>query len=292
MAGRSRKPRQILRRLLLAGCVAAYFPAADAAANEVCRYTGETNYSGHVDISADVAASDGVTKIDVTVALEMKTLIWLRFQYLVEEISTWRGGELASVAVNFRSLINNHIVRQRWDEFRSGAAGWDGYRVQSKTLAEFRGKHPGFVRHWDPSAFGTPWLGDYPSASAERREDLDLPRVPLAPTLRPPLAMAFYWVRYLPADGQQVLVFLPGLGREHFVDLPITAAAWGSGTAWQALVRHPELSETPASTAMAWTSPDNHLQQLAYELHGPLGTATGVIHPAGCEGVPVVPAGR
>ena len=97
--------------------------------------------------------------------------------------------------MNSRYLIGNHIVRQQWDYFQRGADGLQAYRVQAKTLADFRRRHPGFIQHWDPATFGQPWLDDYPAVSPERRIDLDLKGAPLPSALRPPLAMAFYWVR-------------------------------------------------------------------------------------------------
>jgi hypothetical protein len=160
-------------------------------------------------------------------------------------------------------------------------------RVQAKTLADFRLKHPGFVRHWDPATFGQPWLNDYPAASPERRADLDLKGV--SPKLRSPLALAFYWIRWLPPGGQDVPVFLPGFKADKLVDLPITAAPWAGGTLWRTPLRYPALSETPTSTATAWTSPDGHLLQLAFDLHEPRGSARGLIRQTGCEGSSVMP---
>jgi hypothetical protein len=86
-------------------------------------------------------------------------MLWLRIHYLVEEISTWRAGEMERLAVNTRYLVGEHIVRQQWDTFqRSRGGGLLAHRVQAKTLADFRRRHPGFVRHWDPATFGSPWL--------------------------------------------------------------------------------------------------------------------------------------
>jgi hypothetical protein len=99
-----------------------------------------------------------------------------------------------------------------------------GERVQAKTLEDLHRRHPGFVQHWDPTSFGQPWLRDFPSAPPERRIDLDLHASPLPPALRSPLALAFYWVRWLPRAGQDVPVFLPGFKGERLVEVPVLPA--------------------------------------------------------------------
>lgn len=270
--------------LLLAGVAAAQLCMVDAAAGEVCRFAGTTDYAGHVAVTTDVAATDGVTRVDVGLTFEATTMLWLHIHYLVEEVSAWRAGELESVAVNNRYIVDGHIVRQQWDDFQRGTDGLQARRVQGKSLAEFRRRHPGFAQHWDPAAFGRPWLHDYQSASPARRPDLDLSPIPSG--LRSPLAMAFYWVRWLPHGGQDIPVFLPGFKAERPVELPITAASSAGGMLWRAPLRYSALSVRPASTATAWTSPDGHLLQLAFELHGPRGSARGLIHQEGCKGVP------
>src|SRR5215472_12209402 len=193
--------------------------AVGASAAEVCRYTGSTDYDGRVAVTTDVTESNGITRIDVAGDFEATTMFWYRIHYLLEEVSTWRGGELQSVSMNSRYLLGDHVVRQSWDDFRRGGDGLQAYRVQGKTLADFRLKHPGFARHWDPATFGQPWLRDYPSAPPERRADLDLTRAPAG--LRSPLALAFYWIRWLPRGEQTVPVFLPGFKQERLVELPI-----------------------------------------------------------------------
>jgi hypothetical protein len=277
-------------RLLLAGVVAAQSCIVDASAGEVCHFAGTTNYAGRVAVATNVAAADGVTRVDVAVTFEATTILWLHIHYLVEEISFWRAGELESVAVNNRYFVGGHIVRQQWDDFHRGPDGLHGYRVQAKTLADFRRRHPGFVQHWDPATFGWPWLHDYQSASPERRPDLDLKGSPLPTGLRSPLAMAFYWVRWLPRVGQNVPVFLPGFKAERLIELPIAGASWTGGMLWRTPLRYPALSKRAPSTATAWTSADGHLLQLAFELHGSHGVARGLIHQEGCDGIPVEPA--
>jgi hypothetical protein len=191
------------RRLgCLASSIAVWLCRAEAFAAEVCHFTGTTDYAGHVTVTTDAAATAGVTRIDVAAAFESTTMFWLGVRYLIEEVSTWRAGHLESVAVNSRYLLGNYIVRQQWDKFERSADGFQAHRVQAKTLADFRLRHPNFVQHWDPATFRQPWLDDYQSASPERRADLDLRGSPLPSGLRSPLAMAFYWIRWLPRGDQ------------------------------------------------------------------------------------------
>jgi hypothetical protein len=271
---------------LLACAFAVRSCMADASAAEVCRFAGSTDFAGHVAVTTNVAQADGVTKVAVAVRFEATTMVWRHIRYLTEEVSTWRGEMLQDVAVNSRYLVGEQIVRQQWDSFQRGPNGLQAYRVQAKTLADFRLHHPGFVQHWDPATFGQPWLGDYKSASPERRADLDPKVSPLPAGLRSPLAMAFYWVRWLSHDGQVVPVFLPGFKTDQLLELPVTASSSTGGILWRAPLRYPALSETPPSVATAWTSPDRHLQQLAFELHGSYGSARGLIAQQGCEGIP------
>jgi hypothetical protein len=212
--------------------------------------------------------------------------------YLMEEVSSWRDGELQSVAVNSRYLVGDHVVRQTWDDFHRGSDGLQAYRVQGKTLADFRRQHPKFAQHWDPETFGQPWIHDYQSALPERRPDLDLSDSPLPSGLRSPLALAFYWVRWLPPGEQTVPLFLPGFKKERLVDLPIAAVPSSGGTVLQAPLRHAAFSERPVSVATAQISPDRHLLRLAFEVHGTRGSGRGLIIANGCDGKPVVPTGR
>ena len=260
-----------------------------AAAAEVCRYTGSTDYDGHVAVTTDVSESDGVTRVDVAGMFEATTMFWLRIHYLLEEVSTWRDGELQSIAVNSRYLIGDHVVRQSWDDFHRDSDGLRAYRVQGKTLADFRRQHPKFAQHWDPTAFGQPWVRDYQLASPERRPDLDFTGSPLPSGLRSPLAMAFYWVRWLPRGEQSVPIFLPGFKKDRFVDLPIVAVPSSGGAVWQSPLRHSAFSERPVSVATAHISPDRHLLRLAFDVHGSRGSGRGLITEDGCDGKPVVP---
>jgi hypothetical protein len=277
--------------LLFASVVAIHLCSIAAPAAEVCRFSGTTDYSGRVAVITRVAASSGVTQVDVAATFDSSAMFWLRVHYLVEEVSSWRNGQLEGVAVNTRYLVGNHIVRQQWDEFQRGADGLHAYRVQAKNLADFQRRHPGFIQNWDPARFGQPWLNDYPAASPERRVDLDLKGAPLPAQLRSPLAMAFYWVRWLRHGRQDVPVFLPGFKTERLVELPIASAGSPSGTLWQASLHYPTLRDSPSSTAQVLISPDRHLLKIEFELHTFQGSGEGLITQEGCAGAPVVQAG-
>jgi hypothetical protein len=276
-------------RPLLAGSVALLLGTADASGAEVCRFAGTTDPSGQIGVTADVTSTNATTRVDVAVSFETTTIRWFQIRYLVQEVSIWRAGELETVGVNTRYLVGGHIVRQLWDLFQREKDAMLAYRVQAKTLADFRRRHPDFVRHWDPSMFGQPWLDDYPSASPERRADLDLKNSPLPPKLLSPLALAFYWARWLPPGGDDVSVFLPGFKADNMVNVQITSGAWSGGTLLQTPLRYPALSKTPTSIARAWMSFDRHLLQLALDLHESRGAATGLMTQKDCQGAPVVP---
>jgi hypothetical protein len=278
--------------VLIGSVVAAQLCTVRTSAAEVCRFAGDTDFAGHVAVTTDVTVANDVTTVDVALRFDSTTMFWLHIHYLLEEVSTWRAGEVQTVAVNSRYLVGDHIIRQQWDNFQRATDGLQAYRVQAKTLADFRRRHPGFVQYWNPATFGQNWLRDYPSASPERRADLDLKGSPLPSGLRSPLAMAFYWVRWLPQGGQDVPVFLPGFKADRLVDLPISAVSVSGGTLWQAPLRYPALSRRPISTAAARTSSDRHLLQLAFELHDQRGSARGLINQQGCDGNSGVAADR
>jgi hypothetical protein len=86
-----------------------------------------------------------------------------------------------------------------------------------------------------------------------------------------------------------VPVFLPGFKADRLAVVPIAGTPSAGGMLWRAPLRYPALSERPASTATALTSPDGHLLQLAFQLHGARGSARGRISQEGCEGAPVMP---
>jgi hypothetical protein len=258
---------------------------------EVCQFAGTTDHAGRVTVKTDVTAVGEQTNVDVVLKFDSTMMFWIPIHYLVQETSRWRATELESVAVNIRYLVGDHIVRQLWDQFQRDQNGLQAKRVQGKTLAEFQIKHPGFVKHWDPGRFGQSWLGDYAFASPERRADLDLNGSPLPAHLRSPLAMAFYWIRWLPSRGEDVTVFLPGFKADRLVHLPIAGVPSATGMVWQAPLHYPVLASSPVSTARAWTSPDGHLQRLAFEVHERRGSAQGQVVQEGCQGAPIAPIG-
>ncbi len=110
-------------RLLLTCMSAARLCTIDASASEVCRFAGATDGAGHVAITTDVTATNGVTRIEVEMTFETTGMFWLPIHYLVDEISTWRTGEMEGVAVNTRYLVGDHIVRQQWDTFQRSPDG-------------------------------------------------------------------------------------------------------------------------------------------------------------------------
>jgi hypothetical protein len=213
------------------------------------------------------------------------------WRYLYQEIGTWRGGELQSVGVNHRYSLAGSIRRQQWDLFNRTPAGMMAYRVQAKTLADFEAKHPGFVRHWQPSSFGQPWLPDYASAQPERRADLDLPAAAMAPGLGTPLTLAFYWVRWSGPQDRTVPVFLPGFKKHSRADVRVQSLGVEANGLLhlRSTVRHPQLSETEVSTGDAWVSPDHRLARVTFDAHGDHGSAQGDLRLDGCQGDPVPP---
>ena len=265
-------------------------PPLRARAEEICRFAGTTDYDGRVAVLAEAAAVDGAVRVDVRLQFDATPMWFVHTHYLMQEISLWRPDGLALLAVNRRYSSNGRIVRQQWDVFERAADGLAAHRVQGKTLAGLRRAHPGFAQHWDPATFGQSWLQDFPRAGAERRPDLDLGGAPV--TLRPPLALAFYWLRWLPPAGGLVPVFLPGFKAQKRVDLPIgppTPVGVGQSVR-RAPLHHPALSRGEASTALAWVSADRHVLQLALDLHGWGRHARGLIRLEGCTGAPPLPA--
>lgn len=256
-----------------------------AGAAEVCRYEGTASHSGHVAVRTEASSAGGLVTVDATLALTAS--MWLfDVQYLMQETSTWRGGEVQGIAVNTRYSLDGRIKRQQWDVWARSPAGLEARRIQGKSLDDMARQHPGFAAHWPVAAFGQPWLQDWERAAPDRRPDLDLRPAP--PGVRPPLALAFYWSRWLPRAGGGVPVFLAGFKRDALAGIAFgAAAADGGGEVWRGPLRHAALGVRPASTVAAWVSADAHLQQLAFDVHAPLGSGEGVVRALGCTGTAV-----
>ena len=261
--------------------------APAVAGAETCRFAGTTSQNGHLAVQTTTAQAAGLTTVGVTV--EFTIHAWMTdYRYLGQEITTWRGTELQSIALNQRSLADGDIKRQQWDVFTRAGPRLDAYRVQAKHLADFRQRHPGFVAHWPPANFAQPWLDDYRRAGAERRPDLDLP----AAGARTPLAFAFYWSRFLPPAGTRVAVVLPSFKQNKVTTLDLAAAVQGEGwLRWSTELHHPSLEASPASLAAAWVSPDHYLLQLGVDLHTSWASGRAMLRAEGCEGIQIMPDG-
>ncbi len=256
---------------------------------ESCRFSGSTNHDGRIVVRTDVTERDGLLTVDVALSISASVLLY-GVQVLTEEISTWRNAELQSVAVNGRTVVDGTIKRQQWDVFVRDAGGLQARRVQAKRLEDFVRRHPGFVGHWSLAGFGQPWLTDYAGAAPEVRPDLSLPASAIPRGLRSPLALAFYWSRFLPPDGGSAPLFLPGFKHDARADIAFAPAIAGEGwRRWVAPLRHPGLEDGSASTAAVWVSPDHYLMQLAFDVHAHLGTGRALLRTEGCQGLQVAP---
>ena len=264
--------------------LASFLVASGACATETCQYSGTTSYSGRVMVETIASSNNGEVTVNVTARLNAKSLLVFNVAYLHQEISVWRDGELRSVAVNHRYTLNGSIRRQNWDVFTRGPTGMTAYRAQAKTLTDFQDKHPGFVNHWALAAFGQPWLRDYPMAAPERRPDLDLPKAALAPGIGPPLAMAFYWMRW--AAPGSAPVFLPGFKQNPRIDVPVVLEGTdGAGTRhFRSVTRHPQLGDAPPSVGEAFVAADHQLRRIVFEAHGSRGKADGDLRLERCQG--------
>jgi hypothetical protein len=274
-----------------AWCAIAILVGRAAWADETCRYSGTTSYDGQVSVTTTAATANGGITVNVAARVKARSFGLIDWEYLYQEIGTWRDGELQSIGVNHRYSVIGSIRRQQWDLFKRTAAGMQAWRVQAKTLADFQTQHPGFVRHWSPASFGENWLPDYSAAPPERRADLDLPRERMPPGLGTPLLLAFYWVRWAGDQERNVPVFLPGFKHDSRADIRVDSP--GIETAGllhlHSSVRHPQLSETQVSTGDAWVSADHHLVRETFEARTDSASVHGALHLDGCQGVPPAP---
>ncbi|WP_419727931.1 hypothetical protein [Lichenicola sp.] len=265
--------------------------ASPAAADETCRFTGRTSYDGTLAIGAHTTIVAGALQIDVRLQLDANPLPLVHTHYVMQEVSAWSPQGVLWIAVNDRYRFDGHIVRQQWDVYRRVGDTLQGYRLQGKRLPEFERRHPGFVQHWNPARFGDDWLADYAKGAPDRRPDLDLTH-DLA-EVRVPLALSFYWLRLLPPGATTVSVFLPGFKEEKRAELAIGPSVPVSrgGTVRQAPIHYPYLSPTTPSTATVQLTPDHHIRQLMFDLHGVEHSARGVVAQTGCTGTPLPPEG-
>jgi hypothetical protein len=274
--------------LRLAWYAVAVLTSHAAWADETCRYSGTTSYDGQVRVQTTAASANGGITVDVAARVKARSFGLIDWQYLYQEIGTWRDGELQSIGVNHRYSVAGSIRRQQWDLFNRTPSGMQAWRVQAKTLADFEIKHPGFVHHWSSASFGENWLPDYAAAPPERRPDLDLPRESMPPGLGTPLLLAFYWVRWAGDQERKVPVFLPGFKHDSRADIRVDSLGLEPGGLrhFRSSVRHPQLSETRVSTGDAWVSADHHLVRETFEAHTDSASAQGELHLDGCQGVP------
>jgi hypothetical protein len=268
---------------IFAVLLAGVFAAGAARAAEVCHFAGTTDFAGRVSAASDVATANGTTTVNVTARFDGTWLVLFHVHYLSQEITTWRTGQLDMVAANIRYLIGDRVIRQQWDVFQRAHGGFEAYRIEGKTLAEFRRQFPRFAQHWIPTTFGQPWLGDFRRASPQRRRDLDLKQADTSPALQAPLALAFYWDRWLPRGTVDIPVFLPGFKHDRVAKLTVAAQGLDTRTA---SVLYSALSRTRPSMVTAWQSPGRQVTQLALDLSTRGQAAEGMIRQQGCQGTP------
>ena len=258
--------------------------------SETCRYEGKTSYGGRLSIIADAVARGNAVRVDVRLSLDAQPAPLFHTRYRMEEISDADANGIARLAVNNRYSVDGRLVRQGWDVFDRADAGLQAHRIEGKRAGEFARQHPRFARHWDPATFGQSWVDDFERASPERRADLDL--AAMSAFVRPPLALAFYWLGWLPDRAASVPVFLPGFKDQKRVDIAVGKTFSAAGALTRAApLRYPELSARVPSTATAWLSPGRQVLQLAFDLHGLQYSARATISALGCTGVLPLPPG-
>jgi hypothetical protein len=257
-------------------------------AEEVCRYSGTTDYSGHVVIETRAATTPDGVKVDVTANVAARQLGLIDWRYLYQEIGVWRGGELREIGVNNRYSVLGVMRRQQWDLFHRGQAGFQGWRLEANSRGDLEKKFPRFAAHWDPTSFGQPWLADYAASGPERRADLDLPADRMTRDLGTPLQMGFYWIRWAGAHDRTVPMFLPGLKHDTRVDVnvaPVGDAPPGL-VHLRSTVRFAHLSDTRASIGDAWISNDHHLRTVTFDARTDHASAHGELRLDACQGEP------
>ena len=256
------------RWLVLALCVV-WLPALA----EVCTYEGDASYQGHVSVRTEARTEGGLLTLRVTGRLVSSPWRLWDVEYLGDEITTWRGGVLQSIATNGRYWVNGGVNRQQWDVWTPGGAGLEASRVQAKRERDFKARYMRFAVHWPHAAFGREWLPSFATAAPERRPDLDL--VHPSAGLRTPLALAFYWARFLPPGTASVPVFLPGFKRDSLV----TEALSHDGNTWHMPLRHPALGTASSATAVV---EGETLRRLSVDAQETLDSGTATVTLVGC----------
>ncbi len=216
---------------LLAALLLATTPARAA----TCTYTGTSSYNGHITATVtDTETPAGLT-IDVRIRLDATPWHLWPVQFLAQELSTYRGGTLQSVAINGRWSSGGTLRRQYWDVFTPTPTGLTAQRIQVKRQADLERRHPPFAPYWNPATFAQPWLPTFATATPDRRPDLDLPTTQIPPGLKTPLALALYWSRQpLP---KTIPIFLPGW--KH--DARLTGTTTQPGPITRLTLPHPAL---------------------------------------------------
>jgi len=259
-------------------------PAVRAA--ETCEYQGVGDYDARIALTTIAERRGDALQLRVLWRLSARAMVFFRFEYLVEEISEWRGERLERVALNIRHFTNGAIRRQQWDVFERQGDAFEAWRLQGKRQADLAQKHPGFARHWDPAAFGRPWLADYRAGGPEPRSDLSLKPGEAPPSLVPPFAAGFYLPRTAPVGAQQVALFIPGNKQQNRADIPVPPPERGpdGGRTWRIALESQKLGIDRGSIAFATVASDKRLEAVRFHLRGYGTSADGEIRLQGCSG--------
>jgi hypothetical protein len=260
--------------------------AGPSRAAEVCRYAGSGDYRAQIGVVTIAERHGPETELRVLWDLTARALLVFHLHYRVEEISRWRGGVLQALGLNVRAFVNGRIIRQQWDLFERGAAGFAAWRMQARREDDFAARYGAFAAHWDQASFGAPWIDAYRAAHADRRPDLDLTAAEAPPDLVPPLAEAFYRVRAAPARAQTVALFLPGNKKQRRADIavPPPAADAAGGHLWQVPLDSEKLGIRPGSAATLSISAAGALTKIVFTVSTALHAAAGEIQAQGCAG--------
>ena len=101
----------------LAWCAMAILVSHVVQADETCRYSGTASYSGRIAVDTKASEANGETTVDVAARVNARMFGIIDWQYLYQEIGTWRAGELQTIGVNHRYGVIGAIRRQQWDVF-------------------------------------------------------------------------------------------------------------------------------------------------------------------------------